>query len=93
VPAEVKDLPAIDISGIRDPYAKFEASLPFNLTLVPQLIAKVEEAEKELGNQGFVTLEVMSQKFPTAAWAGLKDPNSMLGKALLSSAFKDPEKD
>ena len=93
VPAEVKDLPAIDLSGIKDPYEKFEASLPFNRTLVTQLIAKVEEAEKELGDNGYVTLEKMSEKFPTTAWAGLKDPNSMLGKALLSKAFKDPSKE
>ena len=50
------DLPAIDISGISDVYAKFEASLPFNRTLVSVLIKKIDEAEKESGDQGFVTL-------------------------------------
>ena len=56
IPATMTDLPAIDIGGIRDVYAKFEASLPFNRTLVTVLIKKIEEAEKESGDQGFVTL-------------------------------------
>ena len=50
VPSEMKDLPAIDFSGIRDPYARFEASLPFNRTLVTALVAKVDEAVKECGD-------------------------------------------
>ena len=56
IPANMTDLPAIDIGGIRDVYAKFEASLPFNRTLVTVMIKKIEEAEKESGDQGFVTL-------------------------------------
>ena len=56
IPANMTDLPAIDIGGIRDVYAKFEASLPFNRTLVTVLIKKIEEAKKECGDQGYVTL-------------------------------------
>ena len=59
VPANMTDLPAIDIGGIRDVYAKFEASLPFNRTLVTVLIKKIEEAEKECGEQGYVTLAAL----------------------------------
>ena len=55
----MKDLPAIDIGGIRDVYARFEASLPFNRTLVTVLLKKIDEAEKECGDQGFVTLAAL----------------------------------
>lgn len=34
----IKDLPAIDITGIRDPFVKFESSLPFNRTLLPVML-------------------------------------------------------
>ena len=34
VDEKMKDLPAINWEGIRDPYARFEASLPFNRTLI-----------------------------------------------------------
>ena len=59
VPATMTDLPAIDIGGIRDVYARFEASLPFNRTLVTVMLKKIEEAEKECGEQGFVTLAAL----------------------------------
>jgi len=45
----IKDLPAIDIKGIRDPYEKFEASLPFNRTLLPVMLKQIEDAEVECG--------------------------------------------
>ena len=50
VPDTVKDLPAIDFSGITDPYAKFEASLPFNRILITQMIKIIEETEKDCGD-------------------------------------------
>ena len=59
VPATMTDLPAIDIGGIRDVYARFEASLPFNRTLVTVMLKKIEEAEKECGEQGYVTLTAL----------------------------------
>lgn len=59
VPATMTDLPAIDIGGIRDVYARFEASLPFNRTLVTVMLKKIEEAEKECGEQGYVTLAAL----------------------------------
>lgn len=34
----IKDLPAVDFTGMRDPYKKFEASLPFNRTLLPVML-------------------------------------------------------
>ena len=43
----MKDLPAIDLEGISDPFAKFEASLPFNRTLVTLMLQKLDEAEKD----------------------------------------------
>lgn len=59
VPATMSDLPAIDLGGIRDVYARFEAQLPFNRTLVSVLIVKIDEAEKECGEQGFITLAAL----------------------------------
>ena len=92
VPAEIKDLPAVDFSGIRDPVAKFEASLPFNRTLVAVLLKKTDDAEQECGEKGFVTLEVLSKHLDTPAWRDLGDPSSNLTKVLLSSAFKNSSK-
>ena len=85
----MKDLPAIDIGGIRDVYARFEASLPFNRTLVTVLLKKIDEAEKECGDQGFVTLAALRTQLPTPSWKPLESPDSMLGKVLLSDSFKD----
>ena len=90
--AEVKDLPAIDVSGIRDPYAKFEASLPFNRTLLPLLFKQIEEAEKACGEQEYVTLDALAAQMKTAAWKDLKNPQSTLSSFLLSDAFKNKEK-
>ena len=81
---DMKDLPAIDLSGIKDPYAKFEASLPFNRTLVTQMLGKIDEAEKACGEEGYVTLEALREQLPTDSWKPLTDPNSPLGKMLLS---------
>ena len=89
VPAEVKDLPAIDVSGIRDPYARFEASLPFNRTLLPLFFKQVEDAEKECGEANYVTLEALAAQMKTAAWKDLKNPESTLSQFLLSEAFKN----
>ena len=63
IPDTVKDLPAIDFSGIRDPYARFEASLPFNRTLVTVFIQWVEMAIKDCGDEDYVTLLVSIYKF------------------------------
>ena len=92
VPAEVKDLPAIDLSGIRDPYAKFEASLPFSRTLLPLLFKQVEDAEKKCGEEGYVTLAALAEELKTAAWKDLQKSDSNLCKTLLSKAFKDSSK-
>jgi len=58
VPAGVamKDLPAVDWSGISDTYERFEASLPFNRTLCSVMFAKIDEATQECGDAGFLTL-------------------------------------
>ena len=63
-----KDLPAIDISGISDRYAKFEAGLPFARTLVTLMLSKIDEAEKECGDAGYVTLEALRKQLTTSAW-------------------------
>ena len=88
----MKDLPAIDLEGISDPFAKFEASLPFNRTLVTLMLQKLDEAEKECGEEGFVTLAALRRQLSTSAWQPLTDPNSTLSKTLLSAAFKDAKK-
>jgi len=88
----MRDLPAVDITGIKDPLAKFEASLPFARTLVTLMMQKIETAEEECGEQGFVTLEALSNHLTSPSWQALKDPRSTLSKTLLSAAFKDEKK-
>ena len=68
VPDTIKDLPAIDFSGIRDPYCRFEASMPFSRTLVTVFIAKVDEAVKECGDESHVTLEALRKHLNTPSW-------------------------
>ena len=92
VPDVMTDLPAIDLGGIRDVYARFEASLPFNRTLLAVIIACIEEAEKACGETGFVTLATLREQLKTPSWKPLDDPNSALSKTLLSSAFKNSTK-
>ena len=92
VPNEIKDLPVIDFSGIRDPYARFEASLPFNRTLVTVFLSVVEEALKECGDESHVTLAALRNHLKTPSWKPLDDPNSTLSKTLLSDAFKSKER-
>ena len=88
----IKDLPAIDIQGIRDPYEKFASSLPFNRTLLPVMLKQIEDAEVDSGDQGFVTLAALRKQLTSAAWKPLDDPNSSLSKTLLSPAFKNAKK-
>ena len=92
VPAEIKDLPAVDFSGIKDPLARFEASMPFNRTLIAVLLKKVDDAEEECGEKGFVTLDVLRKHLDTPAWKDLSNPESNLAKVLKSSAFEDASK-
>lgn len=66
--AAKKDLPAIDLSGIADQYAKFEAGLPFARTLVTLMLKNIEEAEKECGDEGYVTRDALRKQLTTAAW-------------------------
>ena len=85
-------MPSVNWEGISDAYARFEASLPFNRILVAQMFEKIEEAEKECGGQGYVTLQALRKALPTPAWAPLNDPSSVLAQVLLSEHFKDSSK-
>ena len=92
VPSVMQDLPAIDLGGISDVYARFEASLPFSRTLVVMIIKCIEEAEKACGDQGYVTLATLRAQLSSPSWKPLEDANSTLSKVLLSPAFKDEKK-
>ena len=85
------DLPAVDVSGISDPFEKFEQSLPFNRTLLAVMNAKIEDAHKACGGFGWVTLPALHKVLTTKAWAPLADIESKLAKTLLSAEFKDPK--
>lgn len=87
---ESKDLAAISLSG-KDPYEKFELSLPFCRTLIKTYCAKVYEADRICGEKGFVTLDELRNQFNSPAWAAINDDDSKLTKVLLSAALKDPE--
>ena len=54
---------------------------------------KLEIAEKECGNEGFVTIEELSLSFETPAWDGLKDCESDVSRLLRSSMFKNETKE
>lgn len=49
VPETMTDLPAMDFSGISDPFEKFEVSLPFSRTLLATMHAKIHDAHKACG--------------------------------------------
>ena len=53
------DLPEIDTKSLSDQYLKFELSLPFCRTMVNRFFAKVEKADFECGEYGFVTFEAL----------------------------------
>ena len=73
---EIKDLPAIDIQGISDPYEKFTSSLPFHRTVLPVMLKQIDDAEKDCGEEGFVTLASLRKQLTSSAWKPLEDPNS-----------------
>lgn len=89
---QVKDLKAIDINKLSDPYDKFEASLPFNRILLPIMLKQIDDADADCGAQGFVTIEALKNQLTSSAWEPLADSNSMLVKTLLSPAFKNEKK-
>ena len=64
-------MPAKNLTWIRDPYAKFEASLPFSRILLPLMLKKVEDAEKKCGEKGYVTLAALADELKTEAWKDL----------------------
>lgn len=88
----MKDLEPVNWESMGDIYARFEAQLPFNRILVKDMIEKIDEAEKECGSAGFVTLQALRKALPSAAWEPLNDPKSKLTEVLLSAFFKNEEK-
>mmetsp|Transcript_26547 Transcript_26547/g.35509 ORF Transcript_26547/g.35509 Transcript_26547/m.35509 type:complete len:257 (+) Transcript_26547:27-797(+) len=90
VDGPLNDLPASNLNSIDDPFIKFEASLPFNRTLLPMMMHRITEAENECGGKGFVTLAALRNQLNTPAWCELADPVSILSQTLLSQAFKSP---
>ena len=87
-----QDLPAMSLIGITDTYQRFELSLPFSRTLIKRFLGKLSDAEKNCGDEGFVTIEALEAQFQTDAWKGLSEPDSALYKFLTSGAFKDETK-
>ena len=52
----------------------------------------IDDAEAEDGGEGYVTLPTLRKKLNTPAWKDLENPDSKLGKILLSSSLKDEKK-
>ena len=75
-----------------DVYQEFEASLPFSRIMLDDMNSKIDHAESACGGTGFVTMAALREVLNSAAWAGLEDPASDLGKILNSEYFKDSEK-
>jgi len=84
----MKDLPAVNWSGINDLYERFEASLPFNRTLITVMMAKIDEATEDCGGKGFLNIPALRKALPTPAWADMIVPDSTLYKVLRSEYFK-----
>lgn len=91
IPETITDLPAVNTIGM-DAYAKFEASLPFNRTLLAVMNEKIDEADEATEGEGVLSLQALRKALPTAAWAPLNDPSSPLSMVLLSEHFKDASK-
>lgn len=100
--AEIKDLPPVNFESIKNPYERFEASLPFNRITIVDMMARIEKAVdtetkkanpepaegQEVEQVSYVTLKSLRQHLPTPAWEGLDDEQSKIGKVLMSAAFK-----
>ena len=61
---------------VKDQFAKFELGLPFNRIYLNNFLKKVDDALKECGDEGFVTVESLRTQFTTPAWADLQKPDS-----------------
>ena len=89
---QLVDLPPVKWENIKDPYARFEASLPFNRIKLKTMIMKIDEAVKEtqraekVGRVKFeddeppkyVTIQALRKALPTEAWRPLMEPDSRL---------------
>lgn len=79
--------------GVTDVYQRFELSLPFARILIKSFLEKVNEAEKQCGEDGgFVTIEALKAELSSPAWASLSEPDSNLYKFLTSGVFKNEAK-
>ena len=83
-----KDLPAVT-RNVKDQYLKFELSLPFQRILLNNFLKKVDNALKDSGDRGFVTIESLRKEFTTQAWHELHKEGSPLIKVLTSPHFKN----
>ena len=92
IPDTIKDLPPVDPSKLSCAYEKYEATFPFNRTLLAVMNQKIDEADEACGGEGAITLQSLRKALPTPAWAPLNDPGSNLALALLSEQFKDAKK-
>jgi hypothetical protein len=84
----LKDLPAVDLTGVTDRFARLELGLPFTRTLINVFEVKLNAALKNCGDEGYVTLAALRKELDTQAWAALENPSSDLHKMLSSAAFK-----
>ena len=87
------DLPAPSLEKIADKYQRFELSLPFCRTKINHFAKHIDEAERDCGSKGYVTVEAMGRRFRTPAWNALRKTGGPLKKLLASNHFKDPAKD
>jgi hypothetical protein len=81
-------LPAIDLTGLDGP-SKFEAMLPFKRLKVEVVESKLKGAT---GDDKHLSLAKLREVFASdAAWADLKNDDSVLVKSLNSEYFKDED--
>ena len=68
------DLPPISTRGLKDKYQIWEYGTAFKRTLFLAFKMCVQAAHEDCGEEGFVTLEALSEHLNTEVWRGLRDP-------------------
>ena len=61
----------VNLIGITDLYRRFELTLPFNKISIDAFTTHVDNATKNCGNKGFVTIEALANELDASAWPQL----------------------
>jgi len=71
----------VDTSG-KDAYQRFELNLPFARHHCVEFWGVIVAAQKECGNEGYVTVDALREQLPGDVWKDLDNKNSDLVRIL-----------